>query len=98
MGFDARGARKQKSYKRIVNQLKNKKDNLKEELVKIPLLLRKKLEINFSPENNSFLQNISICLQNIEKSYQGKFLFKNLSLKINANERLVIKGANGAGK
>ena len=98
MGFDARGARKHKSYKRIVNQFKNKKGNLKEKLVKIPFLFQRKFEINFSPKDDTFLQNISISLQGIEKSYQGKVLFKNLSFKANQNEKLVIKGANGTGK
>src|SRR5690349_10871115 len=97
MAFDARGARYQKSYKRIVNQLKNKKINLAENLVKVPLLSRRKLEINFS-ENNSQPDNVSICLQDIEKSYQDKILFKKLFLEIRSGERVVIKGTNGSGK
>jgi len=48
MGFDARGARNQKSHKRIVNQLKSKKTDLVENLVTVPLLSRRKIEIDFS--------------------------------------------------
>src|SRR3954452_13492828 len=47
MGFDARGARNQKSHERIVNQLKNKKTDLVENLVIVPLLSQRKIKIDF---------------------------------------------------
>jgi ATPase subunit of ABC transporter with duplicated ATPase domains len=97
MGFDARGARKQKSHKRIVNQLKNKKNDLEENLVKVPLLSRRKLEIDLSTQE-ILSEDFLIKLQNLSKSYQGKCLFKNLSFELCPADRLVIKGANGTGK
>ncbi|CAI2183232.1 159_t:CDS:1 [Funneliformis geosporum] len=98
MGFDARGARNQKSHRRVVNQLKTKKTNLAKKLVEVPLMFRRKLEIDFLSDNNLLSENFPIQLQNISKSYQDKTLFKNLSLKLKPGERLVIKGTNGSGK
>src|SRR5205085_6186115 len=98
MGFDARGSRNQKSHRSTVNQLKTKKSDLAENLVEVPLLSRRKLEINFPSDNSFVSKNISIQLQNISKSYKDKILFKNLSLKLNPGERLIIKGGNGSGK
>src|SRR4051812_9542038 len=97
MGFDARGARNQKSHRRIVNQLKNKKNDLEENLVKVPLLTRRKLEIDLSVQE-ILPKNFSIKLQNLSKSYGAKCLFKNLSFELCSTDRLVIKGANGTGK
>jgi macrolide transport system ATP-binding/permease protein len=98
MGFDARGARNQKSHRRIVNQLKNKKNDLMENLVEVPLLARRKIEIDFSAKENFFPENFAIKVQNLSKSYHGKSLFKNLSFELSPADRLVIKGANGTGK
>jgi macrolide transport system ATP-binding/permease protein len=97
MGFDARGARNQKSHRRIVNQLKNKKNDLEKNLVKVPLLIRRKLEIDLSAQE-ILSKNFLIKLQNLSKSYHGKCLFKNLSFELYPTDRLIIKGANGTGK
>ncbi len=39
-----------------------------------------------------------ISLNNISKQYNGKYLFKDVSLRIGDNERVSIVGSNGAGK
>ncbi len=39
-----------------------------------------------------------ITLNNISKKYTGNWLFKNISLQVNANEFLAITGFNGSGK
>lgn len=39
-----------------------------------------------------------ISLNNISKQYNGRYLFKDVSLRIGDNERMAIVGSNGAGK
>ncbi len=39
-----------------------------------------------------------ISLNNISKQYNGRYLFKEVSLRIGDNERVAIVGSNGAGK
>lgn len=41
---------------------------------------------------------MQISIDNIEKSYQGKLIFRNVTLDIQSNERLGISGLNGSGK
>jgi len=98
MAFNFHQQRKQKSHKIIVNQLKNKKTDLAENLVEVPLLLRRKMEVNFLSDDHFISENFSIKIQNLSKSYHGKCLFKNLSLELYPTDRLIIKGTNGAGK
>jgi heme exporter protein A len=42
--------------------------------------------------------NIEINCDNLSKSYSGKTIFKNLSLKISSTQSLAITGRNGSGK
>ncbi|CAI2190811.1 1693_t:CDS:2 [Funneliformis geosporum] len=98
MAFNFHKERNQKNHKRIVDQLKTKKTDLVENLVEIPLMSRRKLEIDFSSDSNFDPEKILIQLQNIGKSYGDQVLFKNLFLELKPSERLVIKGVNGTGK
>ncbi|WNE41584.1 MAG: Nucleotide-binding protein ExpZ [Mycoplasmataceae bacterium] len=97
MGFGHRGNRFKKSQKRIANQLKSKKEIIKDNLLRIPSMsLRRKFEIEFNYKE--IIKNIKINVKKVSKKINNKYLFKDLSFEINSNEKVLIKGRNGIGK
>ncbi len=47
---------------------------------------------------SEYNRRLVITLENISKQYGGRYLLRDLSLRIGDDERLVVVGANGAGK
>lgn len=97
MGFGHRGNRFKKSQKRIVNQLKNKKEIIEDNLLKIPQMsLRRKFEIDLN--HKTIIKKIWIKVKKVSKKINDKYLFKNLSFEANSSDKVLIKGENGIGK
>jgi hypothetical protein len=60
MSFNYRGLRYKKSQKRIINQLKNKRNNLEDNLVEIPFFCRRKFELRHILKNERDLEGVKI--------------------------------------
>ena len=58
-----------------------------------------KKNLNFKEEEKNFINFRSLEFQNISFSYlKNNFIFKNISLKIKAGDKIIIKGPSGVGK
>ena len=94
LGFNARGERKQKSQGKAINQLANKIETLKENLVEVPDY-RKKIDIKFLKTSSEY---VSIQAENLSKMFSEVNLFDSVSFNLKQGDRLVITGNNGSGK
>ncbi|MFH4415672.1 MAG: ABC-F family ATPase [Neisseriaceae bacterium] len=72
-------------------------DKIKEQLVEIKPSSRQSPYIKFSYEEKQKLHRFALEVKDVSKSYEH-LLFKNLSFKLEAGERLAVVGPNGAGK
>lgn len=72
-------------------------DKIKEQMVEIKPSSRQSPYIKFSYEEKQKLHRFALEVKDVSKSYEH-LLFKNLSFKLEAGERLAVVGPNGAGK
>jgi ATPase subunit of ABC transporter with duplicated ATPase domains len=94
LGFNARGERKQKGQGKAINQLANKIETLRENLVEVPDY-RKKIDIKFLKTSSEY---VSIQAENLSKMFSEVNLFDSVSFNLKQGDRLVITGNNGSGK
>ena len=88
-----RSFNREKSIKRAESREKQLE---KVELVEAPENLPDKIRLAFTPERES--GNDVLTVKGLEKGFDSRKLFKNVSFEIKKGERIALIGANGIGK
>ncbi|MBQ9518629.1 MAG: ABC-F family ATP-binding cassette domain-containing protein [Firmicutes bacterium] len=88
-----RSFNREKSIKRAESREKQLE---KVELVEAPENLPDKIRLAFTPERES--GNDVLTVKGLEKGFDNRRLFKNVSFEIKKGERIALIGANGIGK
>ncbi len=88
-----RSFNREKSIKRAESREKQLE---KIEIVEAPENLPDKIRLAFTPERES--GNDVLTVKGLEKGFDGRRLFKNVSFEIKKGERIALIGANGIGK
>ena len=95
-GVKARVKRNEGRKKRILELIKEKKEN-PSEIKKLKIELERELKTNINTKNIS-KQKMLFEINNISKSLGGKLLFKDFTARILQKDKIAIVGDNGCGK
>ncbi|MBX9702718.1 MAG: ATP-binding cassette domain-containing protein [Alphaproteobacteria bacterium] len=95
LGFNARGDGKQKSQKRVINQLHEKIERIEEQTVLIPYK-RKVISPDFSENYQG--DELSLQVTDLTIGIGDRVLLDKLSFSVLNGEKLIITGKNGSGK
>ncbi|QRN40989.1 MAG: ABC-F family ATPase [Neisseriaceae bacterium] len=94
--FVARFSANKSKARQATSRLKQA-DKIKQNMVEVKPSSRQNPYIKFTYDEKLKLHRLALEVENLTKAYD-KVLFKDLSLKLEAGERLAIIGPNGAGK
>ncbi|MBN3859265.1 ABC-F family ATPase [Neisseriaceae bacterium PsAf] len=94
--FVARFSANKSKARQATSRLKQA-DKIKENMVEVKPSSRQNPYIKFTYDEKLKLHRLALEVENLSKAYD-QTLFKNLSFKLEAGERLAIIGPNGAGK
>ncbi|NMF01243.1 ribosomal protection-like ABC-F family protein [Aneurinibacillus aneurinilyticus] len=85
--------------KRMDSQVKSKQRRLEKELEKIKVDAPKaEYQVNFSLKSNHKVGKRFLEVKNLEKSFEGRKLFKDANFTIQHGEKVSVTGPNGSGK
>lgn len=95
MAYDRKGEKAQQSLKHNLDALKNRLDDIEENLISHPKPKSiKGLRFTSTP----FVSNVAIELECVSKAFGEKKLFSNFNKTVCKRDRIIIKGPNGCGK
>ena len=95
--FAARFSANKSKARQATSRLKQV-DKLKSEMVEVKPSSRQSPFIRFEMDDKFKLHRQAVEVEDLNKAYENKVLFKNMSFMLEAGARLAIIGPNGAGK